>query len=63
MITINNSNRLQDVFNESEFRIEILENETVDDIKNLITKDKFEGIVYVDNSDSAIIKVEYCRLK
>lgn len=60
---IDNSNRLKNAFNESEFKIEILENETIDDIDNLITKDKYEGIVYVENSDPAMIKVKYYSAK
>ena len=60
---IDNSHSLKNAFSESEFRIEILETETIDDINNLIIKGKYEGIAHVDNSDSTTTKVKYYSVK
>jgi ABC-2 type transport system permease protein len=60
---VDDSNTFKNTFNESKFRVEILENKTIDDINSLISKDEYEGIVYIESSDSAMTKVKYYSVK
>ncbi len=50
---------LQGAFDESEFIVERIENQTVENIKNLVLSNDWEGIVYVAKSDSASTSIQY----
>ena len=54
---------LSTAFDESELAVERIENQTIDDIKNLITNNKWEGIVYVAESDSTRTNIQYYSSK
>ena len=56
---IDRSGKLGEALNNTEFNVKVLENRTVDDIKNLIGENQFDGIVYIETPDTATTKVTY----
>jgi ABC-2 type transport system permease protein len=53
------SGLFKDAFNESELIVELLPNNAVEDIKSLVLTGDWEGIVYVEKSDSAETNIQY----
>jgi ABC-2 type transport system permease protein len=54
---------LPGAFDESELIVETLENQTIDDIENLVLSNQWEGIVYVAKSDSTGTNIRYYSTK
>ena len=54
---------LSEAFVESELSVHLLENQTIEDIKNLILSSEWEGIVYVEKSDSTGANIQYYSIK
>jgi ABC-2 type transport system permease protein len=54
---------LTGAFDESELMVETLEEQSIDDIKNLVLSNQWEGIVYVVKSDSAGTNIQYYSTK
>lgn len=54
---------LQDAFGESEFTVVPIESQTIDDIRNRISNDQWEGIIYVAKSDSSGTNIQYYSAK
>lgn len=54
---------LKNAFNEFELTVEYLENQTINDIKNMLLTNQWEGIMYVTKSDSSIINIQYYSTK
>ncbi|MDR1181365.1 MAG: ABC transporter permease [Bacteroidales bacterium] len=50
---------LKNAFTDSEFVVEPLKNETSDEVKQLVLSDKYEGIIYLNRSDSTFTKIQY----
>jgi ABC-2 type transport system permease protein len=54
---------LTGAFDESELTVEIIEEQNVDDIKNRVLSNQWEGIVYVVKSDSIATNIQYYSTK
>lgn len=50
-------------FEESEFSVEWLKNQSTDEIKHLVLSNRWEGIINVEHTDSTTINVQYYSLK
>ena len=57
------SNLFKEAFDESELIIELLENQTIEEVKSLILTDKWEGIVFIEKTDSAGTNIQYYSRK
>jgi ABC-2 type transport system permease protein len=60
---INPTCSLKEAFNESALIVEWIDNQSIEDIKNLVLADKWEGIVYVAQSDSTGTNIQYYSTK
>jgi len=60
---IDRSNIFKAVFNESELKVKVFGNKKIDDINNLVIRDGYEGIIYVEKSDSITTIVKYYSAK
>lgn len=60
---INTTSMPSEVFNDLELNVESLENHTINDIKNLILSDQWEGIMYVEKYDSIETIIQYHSAK
>jgi ABC-2 type transport system permease protein len=60
---IDPTHSLKEAFNESELIVEQIDYLTVEDIKNAVLTNQWEGIVYVVNSDSTGAKIQYYSSK
>jgi len=56
-------NVLNEAFDDSDFFARLLSNQTVEDIKNLVLSNEWEGIVYVKKSDSAGTAIQFYSSK
>jgi len=54
---------LKDAFNESELTVELIDSQTVEEIKSLALTDIWEGIVYVAKADSTGTDIQYYSSK
>jgi len=60
---IDYSNNYKAAFNESGLNAKVFDNERMDNINNLIIRDGYEGIVYVEKSDSITTAIKYYSAK
>ncbi|GHT78750.1 ABC transporter permease [Bacteroidia bacterium] len=54
---------LDRAFDESELIVETIKNQTVENVRDLVLSDQWEGIVYIASSDSSEISVQYYSSK
>lgn len=54
---------LEGSFEESEFSVEWMQNQSIDEIKHLVLSNQWEGILNVERFDSTSINVQYYSLK
>ena len=60
---VNSPLSFQNAFDESEFSVEFLHNKTVEDVKGLVLTNEWEGIVFIEKSDSVGTNVQYYSSK
>jgi ABC-2 type transport system permease protein len=60
---IDRSGKLGEALNNTEFSVEILDNQTVDDMNKVIDENHLDGIVYIETSDAAATTVTYFSVK
>ena len=60
---VDTSNIFTEAFNESELVVDWLASNSVDDVKSLVLSNEWEGIVYVEKSDSIGTNIQYYSRK
>ncbi|MDR1402718.1 MAG: ABC transporter permease [Tannerellaceae bacterium] len=60
---IDNSGKLNESLNITEFKVNLLDGKWVDDIVSLINENNLDGVVYIESSDFSSTKVKYFSKK